>query len=76
MYGLNRIRFTTDAYLGLPTDILGTEYIVLGYKNTDVVNGSQLAVVGTRRGQVVHPDDRSSWWSGDVHTDGDQRRAG
>jgi len=47
VYGLNRIQFTTDAYLGLPTDIQGTEYIVLGYENTGAI-GSQLAVVGTQ----------------------------
>src|SRR5947209_569905 len=29
IYGLSRIQFTTDAYLGLPTDILGIEYINL-----------------------------------------------
>ena len=32
VYGLSRIQFTTDAYLGLPTDILGTEYFVQGYQ--------------------------------------------
>ena len=30
VYGLNRIQYTTDAFLGLPSDILGKEYIVLG----------------------------------------------
>src|SRR5262249_13935689 len=31
--GLNQLPRSTDAYLGLPTDVLGTEYVVLGYKN-------------------------------------------
>lgn len=31
VYGLNSIPFTTDAYLGLPAQLLGTEHIVLGY---------------------------------------------
>jgi hypothetical protein len=53
VYGLNRIIATTDAYLGLPTDILGTEYIVLAYKNVDVVNGTQFAIVGTQDGTTV-----------------------
>jgi hypothetical protein len=53
VYGLNRITFTTDAYLGLPTDILGTEYIVQGYKNTDIVNGTQFAVVATQDATTV-----------------------
>ena len=53
VYGLNRITFTTDAYLGLPVDILGTSYIVLGYKNTDIFNGTEFAVVATANGTTV-----------------------
>lgn len=53
VYGLNRVQFTTDAYLGLPVDILGTEYIVLAWKNVEVVNNSQLAVVGTQDATTV-----------------------
>ena len=58
VYGLNRIPATTDAYLGLPTDILGTDYLVLGYENT-IKPGlagptpSELAVVATVDGTVV-----------------------
>lgn len=33
VYGHNQIAQTTDAYTGIPLDILGTEYIVLGWKN-------------------------------------------
>ncbi|WP_205502487.1 PA14 domain-containing protein [Rufibacter psychrotolerans] len=47
VYGLNRQQFTTDAFLALPTNILGTEYINLGYKNVNVVNATQLAIVAT-----------------------------
>ncbi|WP_299700520.1 PKD domain-containing protein [uncultured Pontibacter sp.] len=47
VYGLNRKQASTDAFLALPTDILGTEYINLGYKNVNVVNASQLAIVAT-----------------------------
>ena len=43
IYGLNRATFTTDAYLGLPTDILGTEHIVLGYSGSS----PEFAIVGT-----------------------------
>lgn len=53
VYGLNRLQFTTDAFLGLPTDILGTDYINLGYRNTNVVNASQFGIVGTQGGTVV-----------------------
>lgn len=43
VYGLNRATFSSDAYLGLPADILGTDYIVLGYSGS----GPELAIVGT-----------------------------
>jgi hypothetical protein len=48
VYGLNRVTASTDAYLGLPTDILGTEYVDLGYGT-----GSELAIVSTANGTVV-----------------------
>ena len=49
VYGLNRIKFTTDAYLGLPTDILGTQYLVLAYGGigSGGAVGSELLVVAT-----------------------------
>ena len=53
VYGLNRLQFTTDAFLALPTDILGTEYINLGYKNVNVINKTQFAIVGTVNGTIV-----------------------
>jgi hypothetical protein len=53
VYGLNRIAFTTDAYLGLPTDALGTDYINLGYQNVDVVNGTQFGIVATQDATAV-----------------------
>ena len=54
VYGLNRITFTTDAYLGLPVDILGTEYIVLSYFPLPGFGyGSQFAIVGTEDGTTA-----------------------
>jgi uncharacterized repeat protein (TIGR01451 family) len=50
IYGLNRQEFTTDAYLGLPSDILGTDYYVMSYS---VSFASQFAIVGTQNGTVV-----------------------
>ncbi|MGZ5246634.1 MAG: IgGFc-binding protein, partial [Flavitalea sp.] len=50
VYGLNYAPFTTDAYLGLPTDVLGTEYIVLTYSGQ---NRSQLGVVATENATTV-----------------------
>ena len=52
VYGLNRIQATTDAYLGLPTDILGTDYIVLTYTGL-AGSGSQLGVVATANATTV-----------------------
>ncbi len=53
VYGLNRVTATTDAYLGLPVDILGTQYINLGYANVNVVNGTQLGIVATQNATTV-----------------------
>jgi len=52
VYGLNRRFQTTDTYLGLPTNVLGTEYRVMGY---DVSEGlmSHFAVVATENGTEV-----------------------
>lgn len=53
VYGLNRAPATTDAYLGLPTDVLGTDYMILTYKNTDVINAVQFGVVATTNSTTV-----------------------
>ena len=50
VYGLNRIKFTTDAYLGLPTDSLGTTYRVVSYGGA---GGSEAAVVATANDTLV-----------------------
>ncbi|TMQ06195.1 MAG: HYR domain-containing protein [Deltaproteobacteria bacterium] len=53
VYGLNRIQFTTDAFLGLPTDIAGTDYVVLGFPNVNVVNGTEFGFAATQDDTVV-----------------------
>jgi hypothetical protein len=53
VYGLNRYQATTDAYLALPTDILGTSYINLGYKNTNIVNSTQFGIVASQNATTV-----------------------
>lgn len=53
VYGLNRRTATTDAFLGLPVDILGTEYINLGYQNVNIVNATQFGIVATQNGTTV-----------------------
>ncbi|MGY8688057.1 MAG: IgGFc-binding protein, partial [Verrucomicrobiales bacterium] len=49
VYGQNRIDYSTDSYLGLPLSCLGTEYMVLTYKNVQtnvpLIQGTQLAIV-------------------------------
>jgi PKD repeat protein len=47
VYALNRAQYTTDAYLGLPIDAIGTDYINLGYRNGGAISGSEFEVVST-----------------------------
>ncbi|MFN9912664.1 MAG: hypothetical protein ACK53L_08770, partial [Pirellulaceae bacterium] len=53
--GLNWKPFTTDAYLGLPKDVLGTDYIILGWKNSNGLYDlmTQFAFVATENNTVV-----------------------
>ncbi len=53
VYGLNLVPFTTDAYLAYPTDALGTDYRIMTYQNTNVVNATEFGIVGTVNGTVV-----------------------
>ncbi len=51
VYGLNRAQFTTDAYLGLPVDVLGTEYTIQAWGNGG--SSSEFSVVAAQDGTVV-----------------------
>ncbi|MBK6773773.1 MAG: T9SS type A sorting domain-containing protein [Ignavibacteria bacterium] len=53
VYGLNRISATTDAFLGLPTSFLGTDYIVLGYTSRSASLFSEFGIVAAQNGTVV-----------------------
>lgn len=53
VYGLNFVPFATDGYLGLPTNTLGTSYIVGSYANT---GGPYGAAYGTEFGIVASQD--------------------
>lgn len=53
VYGLNRAPFTTDAFLGLPTDIAGTDYVVLAFPNVNIVNGTEFGFVATEDATAV-----------------------
>lgn len=49
VYGLNLVAFTTDAFVGLPVDILATEYLALTYPGLGVDRSApQFAVVATQ----------------------------
>ena len=53
VYGLNRKTATTDAYLGLPTDVLGTEHIVLAWPGPRGFSVSETAVLATKDNTAV-----------------------
>lgn len=49
VYGFNRVRYTSDAFLALPSDVTGRAYLVQAYKNNfsgvPDLAGSQFAIV-------------------------------
>ncbi len=53
VYGLNTRATTTDAFLGFPVDALGSEYIVLAYKNVNIVNAVQFGIVAAESGTTT-----------------------
>jgi hypothetical protein len=67
IYGINTQRWSSDTFLALPTDVLGTEHVILSYPNTLDPNPaaaytrssdfpSQFAVVATQAGTVLSVD--------------------
>ena len=52
VYGLSRLEFTTDAYLGLPVDVLGNEYVVSAWGST-LAGPSQYSIVATEDGTEI-----------------------
>ena len=53
VYALNMYNYTTDAYLALPIDAVGTSYSVMSYRNNPVVSGTEFAVTPTRDNTTV-----------------------
>jgi hypothetical protein len=53
VYGMNSRPYTSDAYLGLPTDALGTEYYVMTYTGLSSY-GSQIGIVSTENATSVN----------------------
>lgn len=74
LYGLNRIEATTDAFLGLPTDVLDTDHVVLAWTAPGVSGGldSEFAVLATEDGTAVDytptADTRSGVAAGSTQT--------
>lgn len=50
VYGLNLQAFTSDAYLGLPTDALGQEYLIMSYGGTGT---SLFGIVATQPNTTI-----------------------
>lgn len=57
VYGMNRVKWTSDGYLALPTDVIGKAYVLQGYGNefTGVpdLNGTQFGIVAPDDGTIV-----------------------
>ena len=51
VYGLNRNQFTTDAFIALPVDIVGTDYLYLNYEDNG--RGHLMGIVGTQNATTV-----------------------
>jgi hypothetical protein len=52
VYGMSQVKFTSDGFLGLPTESLAREYVIASYPNVHSgvpeLNGTQFAVVATQ----------------------------
>jgi hypothetical protein len=57
IHALSKVDFTSDGYLALPTEVLGTEHYVLAYRNVHAavpeLNGSQFAIVASETNTTV-----------------------
>lgn len=56
VYGLNHFGASSDAFLALPVDVLGTDYLNLGWRSADSTGnffGTQLGVVASADGTTV-----------------------
>lgn len=54
VYALNRIDQSTDAFLGLPSDVIGTEYVVLAHGHSvDESLRSEFLIVATQDNTLV-----------------------
>ena len=58
VYGLDLLTESTDGYLALPTSMLGTNYIVLSYRNTPAWFNTNIVIGGTAFA-VVAPENET-----------------
>ena len=57
VHGLNYVDMSTDGYLALPTAMLGTDYIVLSYRNSPYWDDPAYIMGGTQFGLVASEND-------------------
>lgn len=57
VYAVSRVQYSSDGYLGLPTDVLGKEYVVGAFPNLHVgipeLSGSQFVITATTPNTTV-----------------------
>lgn len=57
VFGLSRVRYTSDGYLALPSDVVGRNYVVQAFGNTHhgvpSLNGTQFALVACQDATTV-----------------------
>ncbi len=57
IHGMSKVQFSSDGYLALPTEVLGTEYFVMAYGNEQAgvpeLDGTQFAIVATEPDTTV-----------------------
>jgi hypothetical protein len=57
IYGLSKVAFTSDGYLALHTEAIGTEYVIQSFDNVHTaipeLNGTQFAIVGTQNDTTI-----------------------
>jgi uncharacterized protein (TIGR02145 family) len=53
VYGLSRVTASTDAFVALPVNALGTSYGIMSYEVTVGNNGSAMAIVATQDGTEI-----------------------
>jgi pimeloyl-ACP methyl ester carboxylesterase len=65
VYGMNQIQFTTDAFLGLPVDILSTQYLAMTYTGYNGANfAPEFAIVSPYDNNTIQITPTSNTYGG------------